>query len=541
MNPTTPDSPPATRPWVVRTVQAGLAALGIAGVVWMAVSPPGIFSDSVSGFLVLRSMEHGAAFNQTLSVDPDDIAHDRSEFTSWWTPGQWIVVWPFTATGLSLGTGITIATALAWAAGILGWWTLFRRLDFDDTVTSVSVALVAIQPWVIGWALFYHGGAILQWAVFPWFGALALRGRAFRWIDVLLLSAALVVGIMAKSSFLIVGVAALAGALATGLLEPGAPRGAPAVARVMRSALVVAAGLAALYAYSALGRSPAGTRPWRLVDVATHEVLFALAAPLNSVFDLWRLYIPPSESVQWVLGDIRTGLVVTLLLEGLVLGLVLRLGRDLRRYTIFATVVVVLVAGAYAVAYSLDLLISFHVRHARVAGLLLVPGVVAAVARLEPRGLRVAVATASLASCAGMTVWSLGSLGFDPLARPVGPAGFSHVYAGQDVVDAIAEIDTRLAGRDALIAVPWPQLGLEVRHVRLFDTRAALEGPEEFRHELYYGRVDDLVVIAPAPNGESAFAEVIAHSFREHDGWRRIRPELEGYVFLYSGDATDLE
>jgi len=541
MNATAPERPAPTRRRLARAAWIYLAALLVCGTVWMAISPPGIFSDSVSGFMVLRSMEHGAAFNHTLVVDQDDVSKDRSEFTSWWTPGQWLAVWPFTALGLDLGCSMAITTVLAWVIGLAGWYALLQGLGFSSRIRAVSLAVIATQPYVLGWAMFYHGGELLQWACFPWFAALALHGRAYRWRDVVALAPALVVGLCTKSSFLIVGAGALAATLVIGLVEDGERFGWRALGRVARSGVVVVAGVAALYVYVSAGRSPAGRGVWQLASVAPRELLFAAAAPLNSLLDLWKLYIPEAEATEWVIGNVSRGLLLVVLIEALLIAGIVRFAPVGRRYSIFLVVVFGVVTSAFALAYSLDLLISFHARHARIAGLLLVPGLAAWVDALEPRALRVGVAGAAALVCVGMTAWGLAALARDPLARPVGRAGFSHIYADQAAIDAIDEIDARLGEGNDLIAVPWPQLGLEVENARVFDMRSAIEPVETFQHALYFGRVDNLVVIAPAPTGDPAFAEMLARAFRDHRDWRRIRPEVPGYVFLHSGVATDLE
>jgi hypothetical protein len=535
-----PAPPREPRAWIVRAAWLYVAILTLGGVVWMTASPPGIFSDSVSGFRVLQSMERGAAFNHTLVVDRDDIAKDLSQFTAWWTPGQYLAPWPFVALGLDLGRGMLLATVLAWVAGFAGWYLLTRRLGFSAEVAALSLAVIASQPYVFGWARFYHGGELLQWAFFPWFAVLAIDRRRLRAGDVLLLAAALIVGIVGKSSFLIVGAAALAGALWIGLAEQARLQSLRAVSLVLRAGVVLVLAAGALFLYTAAGESPAKGAAVAVRGFAIRELLFAAAAPLNSLFDLWQLYVPETESVQWAFGEIGRPLLLVVGIEAALLVALLRFGRLPRHYGPFVTAVLAVVVGSFALAYSLDLLISFHARHARVAGLLFVPGVIAAFGALAPRGVRIAAAALAAPLCAAIGSWALNPLNGDALDRPVGRAGFSHIYAEQAVIDAIDEIDAQLGRGNGLIAVPWPQLALEIARARVFDTRAALEPPQKFQYEMYFGRVDDLVVIAPAPDGDPAYAEILTRTFREHDGWRRLRPELQGYVFMYSGSSPDL-
>src|SRR5262245_26864162 len=53
--------------------------------------PPKIHADSGVGFLALRSMAEGGAFNSITAPDPVNIATDSVYFVSWWSPGQYLV------------------------------------------------------------------------------------------------------------------------------------------------------------------------------------------------------------------------------------------------------------------------------------------------------------------------------------------------------------------------------------------------------------------------------------------------------------------
>src|SRR5262245_27069016 len=53
--------------------------------------PPRIFTDSGIGFLALRSMLDGGAFNNITVADPSNIANDLAIFLTWWSPGQYLV------------------------------------------------------------------------------------------------------------------------------------------------------------------------------------------------------------------------------------------------------------------------------------------------------------------------------------------------------------------------------------------------------------------------------------------------------------------
>src|SRR5262249_36145988 len=68
--------------------------------------PPTIEWDSALGFIVLRNMLEGGAFNIFTVPDHADISRDLATFLSLWSPGQYIVpgafVWLGTNYGLAL-------------------------------------------------------------------------------------------------------------------------------------------------------------------------------------------------------------------------------------------------------------------------------------------------------------------------------------------------------------------------------------------------------------------------------------------------------
>src|SRR5262249_62349016 len=86
--------------------------------------PPKIFIDSGVGFLALRSMLEGGAFNSITAPDPANIANDVAIFLTWWSPGQYLVpglfIWLGTNYGLAVSLTTLIATLIGVAGGVLG-------------------------------------------------------------------------------------------------------------------------------------------------------------------------------------------------------------------------------------------------------------------------------------------------------------------------------------------------------------------------------------------------------------------------------------
>ena len=510
------------------------------GLAWMIATPPGIFSDSVSGFLVMRSMERGAPFNHTWVVNEDDIAVDRSEFTSWWTPGQYLVPMAIGSLGLDLGQSMAVTIALAWLIGVAGFGSLWRRLGFTPEVTAISVAVLLSQSFVVSWGWYYHGGELLQWSFLPWFVLLGLRCREFKWLQVAAMAAALTLGIFFKSAFAIIGASVIASLLLLEVGEVRRPFGIRTLSLALRSAVAAGVALAAFWGYVSLGDSPASNNPWSFSNIARGELLFAAAGPLNTLFELWKSYIPATEMMSFPGRGLGWPLLVVSLVSVLLLFAMVRFSVGSREYRVLVIGVYVCVVAAFSLAFALDLVISFNARHFRMAGVFFVPGIVALLTRIPSRSARFL----SLGLVAALSLTITAQFAYprpaDPLARPVGTSGFSHSYASQAALDALSSLDAQLGSGNNLVGVPWPQMGLDVRNSRVYNMRTARRGAEFFRHRLFFGRVDNLIVMLPVQFAERDKISMVLRAFREHGDWRRVRPEVEDYVFMYSGGLDDL-
>lgn len=535
-----PSDPSSASPLKTTWIWGYVALVFILGLAWMVARPPGLFSDSVSGFLVMRSMERGAPFNHTFVVDPDDIAVDQSEFTAWWTPGQYVVPMVLGWSGLDLGQSAMAATGLAWLVGLVGFARLWRRLGFAPDVTAISVALLFSQTYVLGWARFYHGGEMLQWAFFPWFVLVALRFQLRRWYDVLVLSVALTLGAFLKSSFLMLGSSVIASLLWGSLRGRWGPLRTGSALVVGRALIVVAVSVAALWAYTSSGRSPAGKGMGGFPTIDLRESLFAAAGPLGSLFDLSGTYLTASEAVVWTETGVGFPLLMVSLASVCLLWAMARYSGSRPVYLHLVIGMYVCTVAAFMFAWSLDVLISFNVRHFRLVGVLLIPGIVAMALRVPSRAGRGAV-VAALAFLSILMVFRSADPGSE--AAPVGSvgeSGFSHSYASQPAIDALRAVDSRLGDGNNLVGVPWPQMGIDVLRSRVFNMKTALQSEEEFEHKVFFGEVDNLVVVLPIHYEERGKTAMVLRAFREHGDWRRIHPEVEDFVFMHSGDRADL-
>jgi len=167
--------------------------------------PPMIFIDSSAGFLALRSMLEGGAFNSVTAPDPANIANDVKIFLTWWSPGQYLVPGGFIWLGTSYGLAVSLTALIATITGVLGWIQVARSLAVSSFVLFIFVLGLNTFAYVTQSFRLYHGGELLLFAAAPW-SLYAMRWAANKQpilcFTISLLSAALL--FFAKLSGLIV-------------------------------------------------------------------------------------------------------------------------------------------------------------------------------------------------------------------------------------------------------------------------------------------------------------------------------------------------
>jgi hypothetical protein len=130
--------------------------------------PPLIFFDSSMGFLALRSMLEGGAFNSITVADPANIANDVAIFLTWWSPGQYLVPGSFIWLGTSYGLAISLTTLIATLIGVAGWIQVARSFAVSSFVLFVFVLGLNSFSYVTLQFGLYHGGELLLFAAAPW-------------------------------------------------------------------------------------------------------------------------------------------------------------------------------------------------------------------------------------------------------------------------------------------------------------------------------------------------------------------------------------
>src|SRR5262249_34720842 len=129
--------------------------------------PPTIFVDSSMGFLALRNMLEGGAFNSIRVADPVNIANDVAIFLTLWSPGQYLVPGIFIWLGTSYGLALSLTALIVTLIGVAGWIQVARSFSVSSFVLFVFVLVLSTSSYVTLPFRMYHGGELLLFAAAP--------------------------------------------------------------------------------------------------------------------------------------------------------------------------------------------------------------------------------------------------------------------------------------------------------------------------------------------------------------------------------------
>jgi hypothetical protein len=127
-----------------------------------------MYSDSGFGFLVLRNMLEGGAFNNFITPDPANIANDVAAFLIWWSPGQYLVPGSFVWLGTDYGLALALTALISTIVGLIGWAQVARSFSVSPFVLLVFVCGLATFRFTTLPFRIYNGGEVLLFGAAPW-------------------------------------------------------------------------------------------------------------------------------------------------------------------------------------------------------------------------------------------------------------------------------------------------------------------------------------------------------------------------------------
>jgi hypothetical protein len=330
-------------------------------------SRPTMYFDSGSGFLVLRSMLQGAAFNTSIVPDPANIANDVATFESWWSPGQYLVPGAFVWLGSDYGLALALTALISTIIGLIGWAQVARSFAVTPFVLLVFMYGLATFRYTTLPFRIYNGGELLLFAAAPWC-LLWLRWAVDKppvvCFAVSLLSVALL--FVVKLTGLVVFAATV---LAIGAIEVMRQRRLPFPILAMLAASGAAA-ISFMVFWVGRGAVPAGGSG---IAVTWRAILFPISATAFSgvaTNDLlsWLLLHPPASIlsdagvISYILGPLGLLLLFWFWIR-------LRTTRY-RPMAICLLTIIALYTAAFVAMYSQGAAISFEERNLRYTGIL---------------------------------------------------------------------------------------------------------------------------------------------------------------------------
>ncbi|WP_183563739.1 hypothetical protein [Mucilaginibacter sp. SP1R1] len=455
---------PLQKPYTHKLILAALGIIVIILGVMILLYPTSLFPDPSWGFQVMRKMQMGSGFNMAVKPDPADVAKDYSEFLSWWSPGQYLVPYFFKSI-LSINTGraAAVTTIVFTLLGLAGFYSFFRKAGFTATIAAVSVAVIACQQGFVVPYVFYNGGEVLLFGFAGWFlyGCVAIDKTGWKLAVFLLLSGC--IGFFCKSSFLwMYG----AGCFYLWLkLSAGNTAVVAWIKKGIWIGIPAAISLAIIYVfYLSKGINPASGGMG--IKLTWETFSFPLASPLLAGFsldDILHGIILHNDvsifSPFWSLVTLLLSAVVSILL-------IAAITRYVPNKSYSRMVIVFYVVSVIFFGYNFlrQANISYEARHLRIIGLLITPGVVYLISRLN----------VSYRLAFGLVCFGIAFLSFryflpgyrqNKTVSARGTSGLAQIFIDQPSLNYIMDLDKK--NSNALFVFVSPDLGLEINHNRI--------------------------------------------------------------------------
>ena len=510
---------------VVATI--AFAALGLA-------TRPAMYSDSSFGLAVWDSMKRGAGFNVLVYPDPADIARDTSEFSTTWSPGQYLLPAAFERLGFDLGTSLMVVVTLCSAIGLGAWYGLYRAVGFSPRTCAIALLVVTFnRAFSLPFGI-YNGGEVLLFAAMPLGFLVAWRLRDLRWWSPLPLVLATAGLVFLKLS----GVVYMAAAVSSAVLCSGPPWIGREILRKAIVAGITLAALALLLQWAWLSRG------WNVLHAATQTdwpqlwkiLAFTVASLWTSIFSFGSLlqyvFFFPGQALL----PSDAALNVLLVLPALAtFAFVWRsLHHDHATYLRFVFGAVAAAAVFFVALWLHKGDVTMDERHFRSLSLLLLVGLVEACLVSSRRIVRAGFAgLAGLAALYGVA--SCLQHARSNLKVPLGDRGVRLSNASAEVLAFVRQLDKAAAGDDGIMVyLSMPELTLEMPNTRSLTSHADFDPPEQLLTDVYRGRVKRLYVILQKTLVANGKAEIILKSFVDYrdDDWQRS--DLDRFVVFSS-------
>lgn len=491
------------------------------------INPGSLFPDPSWGFQVMRAMQQGYGFNNLPSPDPTNIAINKVEFLSWWSPGQYLAPYLIKAvlhTNTGRATALTIS--LCSIIGLLGYFALFKRLGFTPVTAAISVAFIACQNYFILPYVFYTGGEILLFAFAGWFlyGCFSINKINLKTLAFIFMAG--MIGFFCKSSSLWLFAAGLA------CIWINISANSKALSEWIKNGILLAipaiCALAIIYTfYLSKGENPSSQGSDLLFTPETFT--FPLASPLVAGFSLDELFNGFIYHADQAILTYAQSTVLLVVLTLLSLGYIIasfKFSPD-KKYPLAITVLYAVGSLFFIYLYIKQASVSMEGRHYRIIGILTIPGIVYLADKTKIS--RIAFLLVWIA----FFYWEIDLFRHDyayNLHAARGISGFSQQGYDQSVLNEITKLDH--TEQKAIFVIPSPDIGIEIQNNRVITLNIDDMDKEEFDNLKYAGYGGTIHLLMPATYIRNGTAEHLAKAFVNYSSFQ-IKQLSKGF-YLYT-------
>jgi hypothetical protein len=408
--------------------------------------------------------------------------------------------------------------------GLIGWYRLYRSWKFPALSAAIAIAITAGSRHVALPFGIYNGGEVLLFGALPWFLLLLGRWSALQQLQAVPILLAIAIVAFMKLSGVLIAYAALAALVVPDLWPPSRT----AWRRPITAAAIAVVFAAALYfLWMSRGWTAVegkGAAAWGNLVTSFLEGWAATAMAMVSLGDLAaRMFQRPGQPILQSLDMVYLAASVPAL--ALLVWSARRLWGSHRDYVRFASATALLFIAGMALIYGKGGELKMEDRFFRPLAMMLLVGVVHAVATAQARVRLPLAALAAATMLYGVSSYVVRLQ--HNLQMPIGVRGFHH---GNLTYDGLALLQRELRAPVAADTTAWlatPEIALEVPDVRVI---MSAEPERLLGIRTYTGRVGRLLVFVDDSMIKDGRAEKVLKSFLDYDRSKWVATKL--------GDAT---
>jgi len=489
--------------------------------------PPMLNPDSAMGFYTWEAREAGGPWNCFQNAEPTDITRDRSEFLTWWSPGQYELPGLWRKLGFSWGHVILLTTLGSCWAEAVGCWCLAQAVGAGPRAAA-WFTVVSILEWH---TLFqfghFRGGDALLGAATPWMLLWAWRVRARPGWFLAGIPLILAGGLYLKLSAILLTAPLLAAAGSTNAWE--LRRRPLALGFWLIATALVAGATWWIVQNEFINRGPGPGAGGGIGREIFSPLVFATLSPwlaacgIGSVLgriyfwlgrdvdDLWLtkgwILAPAALAIWWWGGR-----------------WVARPLSTRQRYALFT-----IVGGSIAllgVLYVLGATIGADDRYMRPTATVLLLAAALSTEHADRSRRNLARSGLALIAVFGIAAAVQRDAALARLAAR-GREDVTQQDLSPGAIAKLAEIDAQGAPGSSLVYLPWPGMGLEISRQR----RLLTDDFVIFRHYRWQGRVPLLIVIVPDVMENNGRASQVRAEFADYRSGEWSSVHVSGWWF----------